>query len=113
MLKGCAKSPPAARIPCWRGTLRDAIVCSIDGVKVESATDVEKLIQQNNAKYISIDFIPRLKLPSHLTENIPVIHFDQFMTIAHQHIVAKHDTEPWMNAMEPPDITPDLIYSSQ
>ena len=113
LLKGCVKSTLVAWIPCWRGTLRDAIVCLIDGVKVESATDVEKLIQQNNAKYIFIGFILRLKLPSHPTENIPVIHFDQFMTIAHQHMAAKHDTEPWMNAMEPPDITPDLIYIAQ
>ena len=35
------------------------------------------------------------------------------MTIAHQHMAAKPDTEPWINAMKPPDITPDLIYSAQ
>ena len=41
LLKG-RKSTPAARIPCWRGTLRDAIIRLIDGVKVESVMDVWK-----------------------------------------------------------------------
>ena len=54
-----------------------------------------------------------MKLPSHPTENVPIIDFDQFLTIAHQHLAAKHDTEPWMNPMEPPDITTDLIYTAQ
>ena len=113
LLKGCEKSTPAARIPCWRGTLRDAIVDTIDGIKVDSIPDIENLIQRNKEKYISIGFIPKLKLPSHPTENIPVIHFDQFLTIAHQHMAAKHDTDPWMNTMKPPDISPDLIYIAQ
>ena len=51
LLKSCIKSTPAARIPCWRGTLRDAIIESIDGVQVQSIQEVENLIQNNKSKY--------------------------------------------------------------
>ena len=50
-----------------------------------------------------------MKLPSHPSENFPIIHFDQFCTIAYQHLAAKHNTEPWMDSLNAPDIDEDFV----
>ena len=109
LLKSCQPSTPAARIPQWRSLLRDAIVDSIDGVHVDTVKDIECLIQVNKNKSIKIGLIPQMKLPSHPSENFPIIHFDQFRTIAYQHMAAKHDSEPWMDSLHAPDIDKDFI----
>ena len=88
------KSTPAARIPSWRGKLKDAIVHTIDDVTVHTVQDVERVFKLNKTKFISVSFLPKLKLPSHPTENVPVIHFDRFVTMAYQHMATKNNTAP-------------------
>ena len=93
--------------------LREAIVDSIDKVKVETVSDIERLIKLNKNKSIKVGLIPRMKLPSHPSENFPIIHFDQFRTIAYQHMAAKHNTEPWMDSLHAPDIHRDFVSSTK
>ena len=107
--KLCQPSTPAACIPKWRSLLRDAIVDSIDKIHVETVSDIKQLIKLNKNKSIKVGLIPRMKLSSHPCENFPIVHFDQFCTIAYQHMAAKHDSEPWMDSFNAPDIDEDFI----
>ena len=113
-LRNCNKSTPAARIPRWRSDLRHSILDAVNGKTVKTIADVKKFIEENkNSKYTIFHFVPPLKLPSHPSKNTPIVHFDQFLTIAHQHLAAKNDSEPWMDPLNPPEITPDLLYVAQ
>ena len=112
-LRNCEKSTPAARIPRWRSDLRHSILEAINGTTITTITEAKKLIADTKSKYVVFHFIPPLKLPSHPSENVPIIHFDQFLTMAHQHLAAKNDSEPWMDPLNPPDVTPDLLYVAQ
>ena len=72
-------------------------------------SDIERLIKLNKNKSIKVGLIPRMKLPSHHSENFPIIDFDQFCTIVYQHMSAKNDSEPWMDSFNAPDIDEDFI----
>ena len=76
---------------------------------MKTVQDVERIIELSKNTYVSVGLVPKLKLPSHPSENVPVIHFDQFVTMAYQHLAAKNDTEPWKDPFQPPEFTPDLV----
>ena len=94
--------------------MQHSILEAVNGTNINSIAEAKKLIAENkNSKYTVFHLIAPLNLPSHPSENIPMVHFDQFLTMAHQHLAAKNDSEPWMDPLHPPDITPDLLYIAQ
>ena len=81
---------------------------TIDEIPVTTKEEVATAISKNNTKFVNIGLTPELKLPSHPSENTPIIHFDQFTVIANQLMVVKHDTEPWMDTLYP-NVYSDLV----
>ena len=84
----CRKSNPAAKIPKWRSTLRNAILISIDGNSIKCKLDVMKAIQkaQKNSKgQMTLIFAPIEKVTMHPQHGIPQMFSDQLNVIAEHH----------------------------
>ena len=88
----CKKSNPAAKIPKWRSTLRNATLVAVDDIRVQKKHEVKELIQQARDfdKSIQLTFATVEKTPIHPQKGIPQMYSDQLNIIAETQRFIRH-----------------------
>ena len=92
ILKDCIPSTPAAKIPKWRSTLRNARVKQIYGQDVITREYIITAIRQAkecSEMFIKCKFATEKSVDIHPQKGIPQIHFDQLYVIAKHHYEAR------------------------
>ena len=103
ILKDCTPSTPAAKIPKWRSTLRNARVKQIYGQDVKNRTDIMSAIKhakECSEKFIKCKFATEKPVDIHPQKGIPQIHFDQLSGIAKHHYEARIGERFYQNVEE-------------
>ena len=92
ILIDCQPSTPAARIPKWRFTLRNARVKEIYGNIVKTKNDVIAAISKartDKVEYITCKFATEKRVNIHPQHGIPQLHYDQLSILSRLHYEAR------------------------
>ena len=102
-LINCKPGTPAARIPKWRSTLRNARVKKLHNTNIKTNSDLIKAIEAakiDKIEYVRCKFATEKRVDMHPQDGIPQLHFDQLSVIARHHYEARTG-ERFFQVVEP------------
>ena len=105
-IEGCHLGTASRRVPKWIQRLKGGLLITVNGINITSTKQATQLISKavnNKEENIYIRVSPEERAAIHHDEGVPMLYFDQLVTIAeHLHDI-KHDqtssTEPTMSKL--------------